>query len=128
MKFWQTEKMREEIAHATEAETPMHPAREMLYMVGRYDDLTIPEIVARSSGDSAEIVENLTRLHEMGFIKLDQPEVVAELRTIADDITRRMSDQPSLARRVELLNQTSQPSSISRNTVARPLVKIVDLT
>ena len=106
----------------------MHPAREMLDMITRSYDLTVPELVARTGGDAVTIVENLTKLHEMGFIEFDRPEALTELRTIAADITQRMSDKSPLATRVELLNKTSQLSSISRNTIARPLVKIVDLT
>jgi len=105
---------------APENEPPLTPARTLLYMVSRYDDLTIPEVVARSSEDPAVIVRNIVQLHEMGFIRVNKPEVLLELRAIADDITARMSDRPTLDKRVALLNRTSRKGSGLREAILTP--------
>jgi hypothetical protein len=92
-------------------------AADLLAIIKRSGDLTVPELVARSRGEPARLVESLEQLHAAGFVSVEPRSALAELHAFAEDITHQMGTRPAIDQRVEFLNKTSSRDSISRHTI-----------
>lgn len=96
-----------------EVPTGESTALELLDIIKRYADLTVPELIARIAEEPATLVQKLEQLTGVGLVKLDQ-RALDELRTFVGDINRRMMNSSLRDRRAELLKQTAQNTTHTR--------------
>jgi len=92
---------------------PENTAIELLDIIKRYKDLTVPEFVARIAEDPTTLLQKLEQLTGVGLVRID-PAALEEVRGFVSDINHRMSNSPVRERRAELLKRTTQNTTHSR--------------
>ena len=89
-------------------------ALEILDIIKRYDDLTVPEFFARIAENPTTLFRKLEHLTAVGLVKID-PGALDELKSFVINIDRRMANASLRDRRAELLKQASRSTARTRS-------------
>jgi hypothetical protein len=105
---------------------PELTALELLDIIKRYDDLTVPEFVARIAEDPIRLLAKLEQLTSIGLVEMD-PVALSEIKGFVSDIDRRMANASLPNKRAELLKQTTRDATRTRQATLKATPKALSL-